>query len=276
MSIILHASDLHFGKADPDVVELFHQEIERQRPDLVILSGDFTQIGSEQEFRMARDFIERITAPVFVVPGNHDIPRYHVGLRFFDPMRRYRNFIAPMQDVVHEDKDCVVVGINTARPALPHWNWAGGMVSQEQLQFVHNQFRYADNEKVRIFVCHHPLVNVAGAPIDTIVWGSTDLLRVLEDQKVDIVLTGHLHHASILPSDGEWGGPVMVGAGSATSLRLRAQSNGYNILRISPETVEIELVHWNGETHVVFDSITVPRPEMDQSEPVPAELGWPS
>lgn len=272
MSIILHASDMHFGKSDPAVVELFYREIERQRPDLVVLSGDFTQTGSEREFRLARDFIERITAPVFVVPGNHDIPRWNMAQRLFDPMKRYRNFIAPMQDVVHEDKDCFMVGINTARPVLPHWNWANGMVSQDQLQFVHNQFRHADNEKVRIFVCHHPLVNIEGAPIDTIVWGSTDLLHVLEDQQVDIVLTGHIHHASILPAD-EMRGPVMVGAGSATSSRLRAQSNGYNILRISHDKVEVELVHWNGETHVVFDSVVIPRQKAESSEPSPAELG---
>ena len=275
MSIILHASDLHFGKADPSVVELFYKEIERQKPDLVVLSGDFTQVGSEEEFKLARDFIARITAPVFVVPGNHDIPRFNSWQRFFDPMKRYREYISAMQDIVHEDKDCFIVGINTARPVLPHWNWANGMISQDQVQFVENQFRHADNEKVRIFVCHHPLLNVKGAPIDTVVWGSTDLLKVLEKQQVDIVLTGHIHHASILPYE-ESRGPVMVGASSATSSRLRAQSNGYNIIRIAPDKVDVELVHWNGTSHVVFESLSIPRNVELAGEPSPAELGWTS
>jgi 3',5'-cyclic AMP phosphodiesterase CpdA len=275
LSIILHASDLHFGKADPQVVELFYAEVERQKPDLVVLSGDFTQVGSEAEFKQARDFIARITAPVFTIPGNHDIPRFNVWQRLMDPMQRYRNFISPMQDVVHEDDHCFVVGINTARPVLPHWNWANGMVSQAQVQFVENQFRHADNDKVRILVCHHPLLNVRGAPIDTVVWGSTDLLRVLELQQVDVVLTGHIHHASILPRE-EWRGPVMVGASSATSSRLRSQSNGYNILRLSKDKVEVELVHWNGTSHVVFESLSIPRRLEGQSEPSPAELGSPS
>ncbi len=258
MSIILHASDLHFGKADPVVIESFYQEIERQRPDLVILSGDFTQVGSVEEFRQARDFINRITAPVFAVPGNHDIPRFNIWDRLADPIRRYREYIAPMQDIVHEDAHSFIVGVNTARAVLPHWNWANGMVSQEQVQFVENQFRHADNDKVRIFVCHHPLLNVKGAPIDTIVWGSMDLMRVLEDQHVDIVLTGNIHHASILPYE-ESRGPVMVGASSATSTRLRSQPNGYNILRVLAERVDIELIHWNGESHVIFESLSIPR-----------------
>lgn len=271
MSIILHASDLHFGKADPEVIELFYYEIERQRPDLVILSGDFTQVGSVNEFKLARDFIARITAPVFTIPGNHDIPRFNVQQRLFDPMKRYRDYIAPMQDIVHEDKDCFIVGINTARPVLPHWNWANGMISQRQVQFVENQFRHADNDKVRIFVCHHPLLNVKGAPIDTVVWGSTDLLGVLEAQQVDVVLTGHIHHASILPYE-ESRGPIMVGASSATSSRLRSQSNGYNILRISPDKVDVELVHWNGTSHVVFESLSIPRQLETVAEPSHAEL----
>lgn len=272
MSIILHASDLHFGKADPDVVELFYAEIERQKPDLVILSGDFTQVGSTREFKLARDFITRITAPVFTVPGNHDISRFNTWERFFDPMKHYRDYISPMQDIVYEDKDCFIVGINTARPILPHWNWANGMISQEQVQFVENQFRHADNDKVRIFVCHHPLVNVKGAPIDTVVWGSTDMLKVLEDQQVNVVLTGHIHHASILPYE-ESRGPVMVGASSATSTRLRNQNNGYNILRLLPDKVEIELVHWNGASHVVFESLSIPRLRENATEPSPTELG---
>ncbi|HEU4839629.1 MAG TPA: metallophosphoesterase [Micavibrio sp.] len=258
MSVILHASDLHFGKADPAVVESFRQEVERQKPDLVILSGDFTQVGSNAEFKQARDFIDRISAPVFTVPGNHDIPRFNSWQRFFDPMKRYRRHISPLVDTIHEDDECYVVGINTARAVLPHWNWANGMISKDQIDFVHRNFRYAPNDKVRIFVCHHPLLNVQNAPIDTVVWGSTELVQVLESQHVDLVLTGHIHHASILPYS-EARGPVMIGSASATSMRLRKQSNGYNIIRLSSEKIDIELVHWDGASHVVFEALSVTR-----------------
>jgi 3',5'-cyclic AMP phosphodiesterase CpdA len=263
MSVILHASDLHFGKASPETVEMFRLEIERQKPDLVVLSGDFTQMGSDREFMQARAFIDKITAPVFTVPGNHDIPRFNPLQRFFDPMKRYRRHITPLVDTIHEDDHCYVVGINTARPVLPHWNWANGMISKDQIDFVHRSFRYAPNDKVRIFVCHHPLVNVQNAPIDTVVWGSTELMEVLESQQVDVVLTGHIHHASILPYR-ESRGPVMIGSASATSTRLRKQSNGYNIIRLSREKIDIELVHWDGSSHVVFESLSVLRPAGDE------------
>jgi 3',5'-cyclic AMP phosphodiesterase CpdA len=260
VTVILHASDVHFGKADPDIVERFLQEIEARKPDLVVLSGDFTQVGSEAEFEQAAHFIERITAPVFTIPGNHDVPRFNLYQRFFDPMRRYREFISPIEDTVYEDDDIHVVGINTARPIVPHWNWANGMVSQDQIQFVWNQFRYAHESKVRIFVCHHPLMNVESVPIDTIVWGSTDLLHILEEQHVDLVLTGHVHHASILPrEEGLPPGPVMIGSASATSTRLREQKNGYNLIRIEPHKIHVDLIHWDGTAHSSFQSFEMSR-----------------
>jgi 3',5'-cyclic AMP phosphodiesterase CpdA len=259
VSLILHASDLHFGKADPDIVEAFLNEIEKLNPDLVILSGDFTQVGSREEFEQAQNFIARIAAPVFTVPGNHDIPRYKISERFFDPMKNYRKYISPMEDISHEIDDAFIVGINTARPIVPHWNWANGMVSQRQIVDTHNLFRSSPDDKVRIFVCHHPLINVENSPIDTIVWGSTDLLYALDDQHVDLVLTGHVHHASILPQMEGYNGPVMVGSASATSTRLRGQKNGYNLIRIDKNMIEVQLIHWDGIAHIPFQSFDIPR-----------------
>jgi len=272
VSVILHASDLHFGKADPAVVTAFLKEIDHQAPDLVVLSGDFTQVGSREEFIRARDFIKSIPAPVFTVPGNHDIPRYDLPVRFFDPMKLYRDYIAPIEDTVHENDEAFIVGINTARPVVPHWNWANGMVSQEQIESTHNHFRHAPNDKVRIFVCHHPLLNVESVPIDTIVWGSTDLLYALEDQHVDLVLTGHVHHASILPREPGMGpGPVMVGCASATSTRLRSQTNGYNLIHIGPDKIRVDLIHWDGAAHSIFQSFDMAR-DVEKSVPEDIEL----
>ncbi len=265
MSVILHASDFHFGRESAGSIDIFRQEVERLNPDLLVLSGDFTQVASKKEFKQAQDFLQNIHVPVFCVPGNHDISRYHVWERFTDPMKRYRDYIFPVTDSVYEHDSFYIVGINTARPILPHWNWANGMVSREQVEFVYRQFKQVPHDKARILVCHHPLMNFSAAPIDTIVWGSTDLMGALEDQQVDLVLTGHIHHAAVFP-DPDGHGPAMVGAGSATSTRLRGQPNGYNILRILSDRIDIELIHSDGKSHTVFESLSLPRPERGEPE----------
>ena len=85
---IIHLSDLHFGTEIPDLVKALALHI-RQRPaDLIIVSGDFTQIGSGDEFRLAHDFVHSFGIPVFCVPGNHDIPRFGLLDRLMHPYAR--------------------------------------------------------------------------------------------------------------------------------------------------------------------------------------------
>jgi hypothetical protein len=49
-------------------------EMAALNPDLVILTGDLTQIGTEEEIRQARDWLEGLAPAgrVAFVPGNHD------------------------------------------------------------------------------------------------------------------------------------------------------------------------------------------------------------
>src|ERR1700710_2124621 len=45
----------------------------RPVPDVVVISGDITESGRPEEYRMAVTLLRRyLTMPVFVVPGNHD------------------------------------------------------------------------------------------------------------------------------------------------------------------------------------------------------------
>ena len=43
MTRIAHLTDLHFGADDPVVVEALVEELNRDPPDLVAISGDLTQ-----------------------------------------------------------------------------------------------------------------------------------------------------------------------------------------------------------------------------------------
>ena len=91
---LLHVSDLHFGHHDPVLAEGFADDINAQHPDLIVASGDFTQIGSKAEFEQAREFLDKLQAPVFAVPGNHDVPAVNIFRRFLDPYGLYRRYIS--------------------------------------------------------------------------------------------------------------------------------------------------------------------------------------
>ncbi len=263
--LIFHASDLHFGKSSPLVVERLREEIEKIKPDLVVLSGDFTQIGSRREFRLASDLIRDIRRPVFTVPGNHDIPRSIE--RFFTPYARYRKYINPVLDHVYETEELYMVGINTARPILPHWNWAHGMVSKKQINFINNNFSKAPPHKLKSLVCHHPLLAAKEAPIDSIVWRDRQLVRILIDLRVDLVMTGHIHHATVTLTGGD-NQLASIGAASATSTRLRRHGNGYNLISVTPETIIVHLKELDGNKFIVMQTHELNRnqPDADRVE----------
>jgi 3',5'-cyclic AMP phosphodiesterase CpdA len=273
MTIILHASDLHFGKTNPEIVSRLLHDILERKPDIVVLSGDFTQDGQSREFIGARDFIAQIPGPVFTVPGNHDIARFSVAERFLHPYKRYRQYINDDLNPVYEYKNCLIVGVNTARPAVPHWNWAHGMISEAQIVQAEKAFQKARPEQCRIFVCHHPLMAAADAPLDTIVWRGKELTRMLFRQNVELVLTGHVHHASVTLANDHEGQLASVGASTATSTRLRHHANGYNILEITARKIEIDLQHWENGKFVSLQKHAIERghfkPSPDKAQPEP-------
>ena len=46
----LHLSDLHFGTEEGDIVQHLNAAIDSIKPDLIVISGDFTQIANAKEF----------------------------------------------------------------------------------------------------------------------------------------------------------------------------------------------------------------------------------
>jgi 3',5'-cyclic AMP phosphodiesterase CpdA len=43
MRTLIHLSDLHFGRTDPEIIEPLVAQVHELKPDLVVVSGDLTQ-----------------------------------------------------------------------------------------------------------------------------------------------------------------------------------------------------------------------------------------
>src|SRR4030095_592545 len=91
---LVHLSDLHFGRIDPPVLSGLRAKIETIQPDLLVVSGDFTQRARRSQFEQARTFLESLPGRKIVVPGNHDVPLWNVVARFFFPLANYKRFIS--------------------------------------------------------------------------------------------------------------------------------------------------------------------------------------
>src|ERR1700730_16449971 len=115
MRTIAHLSDPHFGRIEPATVQALILTVTEARPDVVVVSGDFTQRAKERELQEARQFLQTLPSPQIVVPGNHDVPLYNVLARALNPLRNYQRYITKDLDPFYSDDEITIVGINTAR-----------------------------------------------------------------------------------------------------------------------------------------------------------------
>ena len=248
MLTILHGSDLHFGKPhDPDAAEAFLGSVRAVAPDLLVLSGDFTQRAKVREYREAAEFLERLPEglPRVVTHGNHDVPLYRVLERLFRPYRNYRKWIAPELDQVTKVPGAVVVSLNSTAPLRAIVN---GRLDDTQLAFARNAFREAPETDVRIVVLHHHLAPAPDYEGDRPVPRAPAILEELKAMGVEMVLGGHLHRAyignslDVYPGEDRERGVVIVQSGTTTSRRGRARErakNSFNVIRVTEDRLEV-------------------------------------
>jgi 3',5'-cyclic AMP phosphodiesterase CpdA len=250
---IIHLSDTHFGRQTANLLPAFAATAAQLAPDLVIISGDFTQHARHDEFTQAQAFLAALPCPFFAVPGNHDIPSANPLERFFDPYKRYRRYISPELCPRLETPMAVIAGLNSARRFLPHWNWANGAISGGQLQRLRRA--YAEDEKAagrnrwRICTFHHPIHKVEDSSLAVTVFGAKDALRTISELKVDLVLTGHVHYAGVAAlgdimdeKRGKGGHKTLyVSASTTLSSRLRGQENGFNLITLQEEQILVDI-----------------------------------
>lgn len=243
MAIIAHISDLHFGRTDPAVVEQLVTTLTGLRPRVVVVSGDLTQRARRSQFREARDFLQRLPAPRVVIPGNHDIPFYDVLRRTFWPLRRYRRFISADTEPSYVDSEIAVQGLNSARAG----SFKNGRINTRQIERTCSRFHDLDQGIMRVVVTHHPLNELLVQDREEVVEGAQPALAAFAACGVDVVLSGHWHRSlsaatplRVAPSRSL----LLVQAGTATSVRRRAEPNSFNVIQVEPRTLSVRTMTW--------------------------------
>ena len=257
MARIVHLSDLHFGAHEERLVEAVDWQVDKLKPDLVVISGDFTQRARTEQFREACRFLEQLRErghEVLGVPGNHDVPLYDVMRRFLSPLARYRRFIDDNLCPFVELPGIAVLGINTARS----FTFKDGRVNRDQVAFIRETFARTPSESFRVLVTHHPLLALeVGGELDRPIGRQELALDAVEEAGVDMLLAGHNHHASSQDASDlvtRAGGVLVVQAGTATSYRVREQEQSFNCIDVGQGAATITVHGWNGDQFLPNDS----------------------
>jgi 3',5'-cyclic AMP phosphodiesterase CpdA len=247
MLTLLHISDVHFGPPyHPEVGAALVKFASELEADVIVASGDFTQRAKEEQFRDAREFLDRLPhVPLVVVPGNHDIPLYRVKERLFTPYLLYQRYISAELDTVTRLDGAVIVALNST---APHRYITDGRILRWQLDFVREAFKGTPEDVMRIVVAHHhfaPPPDFEGA---TAMAGAKRALDAFTAMRVDMILGGHLHRAYIGNSLDVYSGVdrehgiVIVQCGTSASRRGRArerEKNSFNVLRLDQRMIRV-------------------------------------
>ena len=257
MARLVHLSDLHFGAHDERLVEAVEESIDELKPELVVISGDFTQRAKTEQFEEACSFLERLQNAgheVLGVPGNHDVPLYDVLRRFLSPLARYRRFIDDNLCPFVELPGIAVLGVNTARSLT----FKDGRINEQQVAFIRETFSRTPSESFRVLVTHHPLFALSVGEEVTRAIGRQELaLDAIQEAGVDMLLAGHNHHASTHSASDlvtRAGGALVVQAGTATSTRVREQEQSFNTIDVAEAAVTITVNAWNKDRFVALDA----------------------
>lgn len=152
-------ADTHTNRGTKDEQPEYHNRLERvidevngSTVSLVLIAGDLTENGKQEEYSDFRQQIARFTAPVFVVPGNHDVGTkwtpQHPDSVSTPVLSRYESAVGPSWYTT-QTAGLRIIGLNSSLlgSGLPE--------AQQQWGWLENTLR-ADTKSTTIVFMHYP------------------------------------------------------------------------------------------------------------------------
>ncbi len=257
MTSILHVSDLHFGRPSvPQQIAAIEAMIQRERFDVVAVSGDISQRARPRELRRGRAFLDDAArvSRVIIVPGNHDVKWWRAPLGVGSVRAvyaSYRAFIGPDLEPVLHVSGATLVGLNTAHGVRAHtltWNPRDigivGDLRPSQIEWARTVFAASPPGDARIIVIHHnPLKGELSRRHGLA--NSRRALDAFADLHVDLVLCGHDHQEAIHYVEHTERGTVISTAGTVSNRSRGKRPSSVNVITLTPAEVVVHTRIWS-------------------------------
>jgi 3',5'-cyclic AMP phosphodiesterase CpdA len=173
-------TDIHIGftGADKDLAAVVKDINGRSNISFIILTGDIAEKGRNEELDLAKDILDDLNEPYFIIAGNHDTKWSESGgTRFIENWNSDR-FIFNEENHWH-------VGISSGII----WRGGGGHAAPEDIQWLRDTLKQVKPEKLFLYT-HHPL----DGDLDN--WFK--VLDAAGDYKPVLIFVGHGHNNKIL------------------------------------------------------------------------------
>jgi 3',5'-cyclic AMP phosphodiesterase CpdA len=259
------------GEAQQQKLSALRRDIEAQRADFVIITGDLTSLSLPEEFALARAFVSSLGGPerVALIPGNHDAyVKSAVAARYFE--EAFAEYLPQGFPWVRSlGEHAVLVGLSSAVPTwLFHAGGKLGETQRQQAEAILGDSAHA--QKMRIVAMHHPP--------DPARQKHKGRMRALSDAKeslalfaragVGLILHGHEHSGLWYEIDDPSGWRCQVyDAGSATSGH-KARYNLYTLSDERPALLSVEARAYDAAQNSFVSAGLPPRHPSQAARPV--------
>lgn len=204
----------------PEILDAFIEDMRKEKPDLIIMSGDLTLDGEKKSHEELAEKLEILLdngITVLVIPGNHDINNPEAkkftsdgtekvpsvtALEFAEIYDNYGYGDASERDpaslsYVYELDDYYRILMLDSCQYDPV-NLIGGMIRRETYDWIGEQMEAGWEEGAQfISVSHHNLLDQSGVSRDfydnCTIEHNEELVQALGDGEVRLHLSGHLH-----------------------------------------------------------------------------------
>lgn len=254
---LLQVSDVHFGRhAVADYTAAVAARVASGRYDAVVVAGDLTQRNFRGQFAQAKQWLDALGAhaPVFVIPGNHDVAWWWkpVGLGVEWPLLRgYRKWISPEVEPQLNLPGVTLVAINSCHGLRTYTLTTRlrdlsvvGAIRPAQWAKARAAFDAAPAGNLKVLVFHHNLLRGDLSQR----WGLADradgIGHALETG-ADLVLNGHDHQTRI--EELAFGARRMVVSHSTTlcDRRRGGLPAAVQEIEVSPAELRIRACVWS-------------------------------
>lgn len=207
-------SDTHIGATTsvPDLRQAVRDLNSLDYIDFTIISGDVTEMGSNEELELAKTILDSLKKPYYIIPGNHDTKWSESGCTKFPELWGTDKF-------VFEFKGIHFIGMHQG----PIMRMGDGFFAPEDIRWFDYQLSKISNNQPLIFITHYPL--------NSSISNWYEILDRLKKYNTVAVLFGHGHRNKV------WDFETLPGVMGRSTLFRKKNSRGYNIVNIKSDSI---------------------------------------
>ncbi|SDS36276.1 PQQ-binding-like beta-propeller repeat protein [Gramella sp. MAR_2010_147] len=204
-------TDTHIGtETAKEDLERTVEDINTQDLDFVIVTGDITEMGTDDELALAKEILSKIEIPYYVVPGNHDTGWSESGGVSFIKEFGYDKF-------VFEHEGYKIIGCASG----PYVRMSDGHIPRDAIVWLDSVLTSTSKDQRIIFANHYPIDN----SFDN--W--YEVTERLKQYNTQFAICGHGHRNKSMNFEGI---PASMGR---SNLRAKDSIGGYSIISVTKD-----------------------------------------